>query len=107
MTTVTLGGNAVHVEGNFLQPGAQAPAFTLVKKDLSELSLKELQGKKVILNIFPSLDTQVYHSDHEGTALNYEVLSDAVCAVRASVPLGSSWKERIEHDYKERKDRRS
>lgn len=59
MTTVTLGGNAVHVEGNFLQPGAQAPAFTLVKKDLSELSLKELQGKKVILNIFPSLDTQV------------------------------------------------
>ena len=48
-----------------------------------------------------------YHSDHEGTALNYEVLSDAVCAVRASVPLGSSWKERIEHDYKERKDRRS
>lgn len=59
MTTVTLGGNAVHVEGNFLQPGAQAPAFTLVKKDLSELSLKELQGKKVVLNIFPSLDTQV------------------------------------------------
>ena len=46
MTTVTLCGNAVHVEGNFLQPGAQAPAFNLVNKDLSELSLKELQGKK-------------------------------------------------------------
>lgn len=44
-----------------------------------------------------------YHSDHEGTALNYEVLSDAVCAVRAGAPLGTDWKERIERDFEERK----
>lgn len=44
-----------------------------------------------------------YHSDHEGTALNYEVLSDAVGAVRAGAPLGAQWKERIERDFEERK----
>ena len=47
-----------------------------------------------------------YHSDSEGTALNYEVLSDAVCAVRAGAPLGADWKERIDHDYEERKNHR-
>ena len=59
MATVTLGGNAVHVEGNFPQVGAQASDFTLVKNDLGELSLHDLKGKKIVLNIFPSLDTAV------------------------------------------------
>ena len=45
-----------------------------------------------------------YHSDSEGTQLNYEVLSDAVCAVRASVPLSGSWKARIDQDFKTRKE---
>lgn len=44
-----------------------------------------------------------YHSDSQGTQLNYEVLSEAVCAVRASAPLGSGWKERIDRDFKTRK----
>lgn len=44
-----------------------------------------------------------YHSDSEGTALNYEVLSQAVCAVRASAPLGAGWKARIDQDFKGRK----
>lgn len=43
-----------------------------------------------------------YHSDHVGTQLNYEVLSDAVSAVRASAPLGSKWKSRIEEDFRSR-----
>ena len=43
-----------------------------------------------------------YHADHAGTALNFEVLSDAVSAVRAS-KLGGSWKDRIEKDFKKRK----
>lgn len=49
----------MHVKGNFPQIGDQAKDFTLVKSDLSELALSSLQGKKVILNIFPSLDTAV------------------------------------------------
>ena len=44
-----------------------------------------------------------YHSDSEGTALNYEVLSETICAVRCSQPLGSDWKKRIDEDYKRRK----
>ena len=44
-----------------------------------------------------------YHADGEGTALNYEVLSDAICHVRAcDVPLGAGWKQRIDEDYMER-----
>ena len=43
-----------------------------------------------------------YHSDHKGTQLNYEVLSDAVSAVRASAPLGNNWKSRIDEDFRTR-----
>lgn len=45
-----------------------------------------------------------YHSDREGTQLNYEVLSEAVSAVRCSVPLGTNWKKRIDEDFNSRKD---
>ncbi len=44
-----------------------------------------------------------YCSDHAGTRLNYEVLSDAVREVRASRPLERSWKQRIDADLKKRK----
>ena len=44
-----------------------------------------------------------YHSDAAGTALNFEVLSEAVSTVRASVPLGHKWKARIDEDYERRK----
>lgn len=44
-----------------------------------------------------------YHADREGTRLNYEVLSEAVSAVRCSAPLGAAWKERIDEDFRARK----
>ena len=45
-----------------------------------------------------------YHSDHEGTALNYEVLSDAICSMRVcAAPVGASWKKRIDEDFRKRK----
>ena len=47
-----------------------------------------------------------YHSDSEGTQLNYEVVSEAICAVRCSTPLGADWKKRIDEDYNARKDGR-
>ena len=43
-----------------------------------------------------------YHSDKEGTALNYEVISDAVKCVRASEPLCANWKARIDQDFQSR-----
>lgn len=45
-----------------------------------------------------------YHCDEEGTALNYEVLNEAICRVRGeSKPLSADWKERIDADYEKRK----
>ena len=44
-----------------------------------------------------------YNSDHEGTALNYEVLAEAVCEMRVSAaPIGAGWKKRIDEDYERR-----
>lgn len=50
-----------------------------------------------------------YHADSAGTQLNYEVLSEAICAVRGSAPLGADWKKRIDEDYENRgkRDRNS
>ena len=44
-----------------------------------------------------------YNSDSEGTQLNYEVLSEAISAVRSSAPLGADWKSRIDEDYEKRR----
>lgn len=57
MATVTLGGNPVHTVGELPAVGSPAPDFTLVGTDLGEVSLSSLAGKRVILNIFPSIDT--------------------------------------------------
>jgi thioredoxin-dependent peroxiredoxin len=59
MGKVTLKGNPVKTSGSLPEKGTIAPGFTLVKSDLGNLSLAEMKGKKVILNIFPSLDTSV------------------------------------------------
>lgn len=59
MAKVTLGGNPVNTHNNLPAVGEKAPAFTLVKTDLSEISLADFSGKNVILNIFPSVDTKV------------------------------------------------
>ena len=55
--TVTLGGNPVDVSGRFPVSGDQAPAFSLVGKDLADVTLGSYAGKRKVLNIFPSLDT--------------------------------------------------
>lgn len=57
MSQITFKGQTVNTSGNLPKVGAVAPNFTLVKQDLSEVSLTDLKGKNVVLNIFPSLDT--------------------------------------------------
>lgn len=59
MAQVTLKGNPIQTSGELPQVGSMAPDFTLVKSDLSEVSLGDFKGKKVILNIFPSVDTGI------------------------------------------------
>ncbi|MEK7391288.1 MAG: thiol peroxidase, partial [Fibrobacterota bacterium] len=57
MATVTLRGNTVNTSGSLPAVGAKAPEFNLVKQDLSSVKLADLAGKKIVLNIFPSIDT--------------------------------------------------
>ncbi|MBS4040629.1 MAG: thiol peroxidase [Flavobacteriales bacterium] len=59
MAHITLGGNPINTIGELPAVGTKAPNFTLVKEDLSTITLDDLKGKKVILNIFPSIDTGV------------------------------------------------
>lgn len=56
-TSVTLAGDPIKLFGQFPEAGQIAPAFTLVDKDLKDVSLKDFAGKRKILNIVPSLDT--------------------------------------------------
>ncbi len=59
MAEITLKGNPIHTSGNLPQTGGNAPSFRLTAGDLSEKTLADFGGKKVVLNIFPSVDTPV------------------------------------------------
>jgi thiol peroxidase len=58
MATITLKGNTIHTIGNLPAKGSIAPDFKLTKTDLTETVLSDYTGKRVVLNIFPSLDTR-------------------------------------------------
>ena len=57
MATITLGGNPVNTVGELPKTGSQAIDLKLVKEDLSEVTLNDFAGSRLILNIFPSIDT--------------------------------------------------
>jgi thioredoxin-dependent peroxiredoxin len=59
MATTALGGNPVSTVGDLPSIGAPAPSFTLTGADLSDVTVDGFAGKKVVLNIFPSIDTAV------------------------------------------------
>jgi len=57
MQTVTRAGKPVTVKGRLPKKGESAPAFSLVDKDLCDVTLADFSGKRKVLNIFPSIDT--------------------------------------------------
>jgi len=57
MATVKFKGSEVQTNGQLPVTGTQAPDFTLVNGGLQEIHLNNFKGKRVLLNIFPSLDT--------------------------------------------------
>lgn len=57
MATITLGGNPVHTSGELPKVGSKLADFKLVQNDLSIADLSTFAGKKLVLNIFPSIDT--------------------------------------------------
>ena len=59
MAAITLGGTPTKTNGNLPKVGEKAPNFTLRRSDLSKTTLEDYKGKKLILNIFPSIATGV------------------------------------------------
>ncbi|MFW6366608.1 MAG: thiol peroxidase [Spirochaetota bacterium] len=59
MHEITFKGNPVHTNGPAIQPGLKAPDFVLTYQDLTDKKLSDYSGKKIVLNIFPSIDTSV------------------------------------------------
>lgn len=59
MATIKFQGAPLQTIGELPQVGSQAPNFKLTKSDLSNASLADFNGKRVVMNIFPSIDTGV------------------------------------------------
>jgi thiol peroxidase len=59
MAKITLKGNTIQTSGSLPSVGTKGPDFKLTKTDLSDASLGDFKGKKIVMNIFPSLDTSV------------------------------------------------
>ncbi|WOC51227.1 lipid hydroperoxide peroxidase [Bergeyella porcorum] len=59
MSDITLKGNTIHTVGQLPEVGTQVKNFRLVNDKLEVKTLEDYQGKKVIFNIFPSIDTGV------------------------------------------------
>ena len=85
-STVTLGGSPIRIEGQFPQPGQKAPPFTLVGKDLADVTLASLAGKRKILNIFPSIDTPTCATSVRKFNERAAALADTVVILRLGRP---------------------
>ena len=91
MAEIKLKGGIINTNGELPCVGGIAPDFELVKNDLSTLTLSSLRGKRVVLNIFPSMDTQtcamsVRRFNKEASALNNTV----VLAISKDLPFASA-----------------
>lgn len=93
MAHITLRGNPVDTIGDLPPVGSKAPAFTLVKTDLTETRLRDFDGRRLVLNIFPSLDTptcamsvRTFNREATGTGLR----NTSVLCVSADLPFAMS-----------------
>lgn len=89
--TVHFQGNPVSVAGKIPQSGSQAQPFTLVAKDLSDVSLDQYAGKRKVLNIFPSIDTGVCAASvRKFNQIASEVDNTVVLCISADLPFAQS-----------------
>jgi thiol peroxidase len=90
MATITLRGNPIHTSGDLPAVGTKAPAFELVRQDLSTASLATWAGKKKILNVFPSLDTGICAASVKAFSARSDSLGDAVVLdISADLPFAA------------------
>ncbi len=78
MSTITLKGKEVHTAGSLPAIGTLAADFRAAKTDLSNTSLKDFAGKKILLNIFPSIDTGICAASTRRFNKDAAILSNTV-----------------------------
>ncbi|MFG1172467.1 thiol peroxidase [Erwiniaceae bacterium CAU 1747] len=89
--TVHFQGNPVSVDGQIPGPGQSAKPFTLVAKDLADVSLSQYAGKRKVLNIFPSIDTGVCAASvRKFNQLANELDNTVVLCISADLPFAQS-----------------
>lgn len=88
---VTLQGNPITLGGKFLTVGEKAPAFSLVDKDLNDVSLAKFAGKRKVLNIFPSVDTGVCAASvRQFNKVANELDNTVVLCISADLPFAQA-----------------
>ena len=88
MAMVTLNGNPTRTCGELPTPGRSTPPFTLTRTDLSEISSVDLEGKRVVLSIFPSLDTTTCaESVRKFNALTVDLSDTVLLCVSMDLPF--------------------
>lgn len=88
MAEFIFGGNPSRTIGDLPAPGEKAPDFLLTRTDFSDVSLSDLAGKTVVLNIFPSIDTPVCAASARRFNQEVEKLQDAtVLCVSKDLPF--------------------
>ena len=88
MAETAFKGTPVHTVGDLPTVGQQAPDFTLTGADLGDIALSDLTGKRVVLNIFPSVDTGVCDTSvRRFNELAASLENTAVVCVSADLPF--------------------
>ena len=88
MAETAFKGTPVHTVGDLPTVGQQAPDFTLTGADLGDIALSDLTGKRVVLNIFPSVDTGVCATSvRRFNELAASLENTAVVCVSADLPF--------------------
>ena len=91
MSTTRFHGEPANTVGELPAVGSAAPAFSLTAADLSDLTSESLAGKRVVLNIFPSIDTGVCAASvREFNKRAASLDNTAVVCVSADLPFAAS-----------------
>lgn len=91
MARITLKGNPINTSGNLPAVGAKAPDFKLTGGNLADISLATFAGKKIVLNIFPSVDTGVCAASvRKFNAEAGNLPNTAVVCVSADLPFAAN-----------------
>ena len=91
MADITLHDNPIKTIGTLPETSSKAPDFKLTKADLSDASLKDFTGKRLVLNIFPSIDTGVCATAVRRFNAEAEKLKNtAVLCISADLPFAQA-----------------